>query len=347
MQFRREIQTAELLNPAKGYGRESKQIEYRYDPLTGAQCRINQSRSRRVRQAQGEAVEVAALVEGTQRGCFFCPDSIEGSTSKFPAELCPEGRIRRGECVLFPNLYPFAEHHAVATLTRQHYLEIDEFDTGMLRDNIAASQEYIARVYQRDKGARYHVWMWNYLPPSGASIIHPHVQVIVDRSPMPGLDLVLAKSEEYDRNRGRNYWLELIQVERDSGERFIVEDDTLAIVASFAPRGNREVQFIFKGASHLCDLNEAQTLDFADAIVMVLRCYKAQEGVNSFNLITCAAPLGDRMEHFRMSARIFSRPAFQPLYTNDTGPIERLYGTSVIETLPEDVAREMRDAFSI
>jgi len=346
MQFRKEMQTAELLNPSKGYQRESQQIEYRYDPLTGAQCRINQSRSRRVRQAQGDAVEVAALVEGTRRGCFFCPESIGRSTSKFPPELFSEGRIERGECVLFPNLYPFAEHHAVATLTRQHYLEIDEFAPEMLRDNIIASQEYIDRVYQRDRGARYHVWMWNYLPPSGASIIHPHVQVIVDRASMPGLESVLTKSEEYDRNRGRNYWLELIEVERDSGERFIAENDTLAVVASFAPRGNREVQFVFKEASHLCELDERRALDFANAIVKALRCYKAQ-GVNSFNLIICAAPLGERVGHFRMSARMFSRPAFQPLYTNDTGPIERLYGTSIIEALPEKVAREMRAAFCV
>jgi hypothetical protein len=35
------------------------------------------------------------------------------------------------------------------------------------------------------------------------------------------------------------------------------------------------------------------------------------------------------------------------LYTSDTGPVERLYGTSIIEALPEEVARQMRDAFSI
>ena len=346
MQFRKEIQTAELLNPSTGYQRESQPIEYRYDPLTGAQCRINPSRSRRVRQAHGNAVAVGELVVGTERECSFCPDSIEGSTSKFPEELFSGGRIERGECVLFPNLYPFAEHHAVATLTRQHYLELDEFTPEMLRDNLMASQEYIDQVYRRDKEARYHVWIWNYLPPSGASIIHPHVQVIADRDPMPGLALVLAKSEEYDREHGRSYWLELIEEERGCGERFIAEDDTLAVVASFAPRGNREVQFIFRGASQLCDLDEVQTLDFASTIVKALRGYKAQ-GVNSFNLITCAAPLGERMEHLRLSARMFSRPAFQPLYTNDTGPIERLYGTSIIETLPEEVASEMRAAFCI
>jgi hypothetical protein len=69
-------------------------------------------------------------------------------------------------------------------------------------------------------------------------------------------------------------------------------------------------------------------------------------GVNSFNLITFSAPVGERLEHFRLSARIISRPVFQPLYTNDSGPLERFLGVSVIEALPEDVAEIMRPFFS-
>jgi len=345
MEFRKEIKTLELLDPTQGFKRQAQQVECRYDPLTGLESRVNRSRATRVKQSQIAGEDVRNIIELTKKDCFFCPDGIGRRTSKFTPEFHTEGSIERGECVLFPNLYPFAAYHAVGTISQRHYLELDEFTPQMLRDNIIASQEYVSLVHHRDTAARFPVWIWNYMPPSGASIVHPHVQVLVDHSPMRGLEEILEGSGEYFQEHGRSYWSDLIQVERDIGERYIAEDDTLAVVATFAPRGNREVQYVFNKASNLCELDERQAGAFADAIVKTLRCYKLM-GVDSFNLITYQAPLDERFEHFRMSARIISRPVFQPFYTNDTGPLERFYGISVIESLPEDVAREMKAHFA-
>lgn len=344
MEFRKEIKSMEILSPLVQFESEVQLIEYREDPLTGSQSRINVARAERARQAQGGEVKVKEVIERTRAGCFFCPENIVQGTPKFSPKLFPEGRIKRGECLLFPNLYPFAEYHAVATLSERHFLELDEFTTEMLVDNIIASREYIVLVHQKDEEAKYPVWIWNHLPPSGASIVHPHVQIVVDRAPTPELGRLLGKSEEYFRRHGRNYWRELIEVERETGERYIGENDSLAVIASYAPRGNREVQMIFKGVGNLADLDERQTRDFADAIVKILHCYKGM-GVNSFNLITYSAPLKQRPDHYWLSARIISRPLFQPVYTSDAGFMERFYDVWVIETLPEAVAREMRASF--
>jgi len=67
-------------------------------------------------------------------------------------------------------------------------------------------------------------------------------------------------------------------------------------------------------------------------------------GVNSFNVITYSAPLMEHADYFWMSARIISRPVFQPFYTCDAG-YRRFYDVWVIETLPEEIAREMRMTF--
>jgi len=344
MKFGKEVKSMEILSPLVQFESEVQPIEYREDPLTGSQSRINVARAGRLKQAQPGEVEAREAVERTRGGCFFCPENIAQRTPRFPPKLFPEGRIERGECSLFPNLYPFAEYHAVATLTGRHFLELDQFTMQMLVDNVIASQEYIVSVHQKDGEARYPLWIWNHLPPSGASIIHPHVQIVVDRAPTPELAKILRKSEEYFRRRGRNYWPELIGVEREIGERYIGENDSLAVIASFAPRGNSEVQVIFKGAVNLADLDERQTRDFAAAIVKILRCYKGM-GVNSFNLITYSAPLIERPDYFWLSARIISRPVFQPVYTSDAGFMERFYDVWVIETMPEEIAREMRSSF--
>ncbi len=347
VEFRKEIVTAEFLNPLRGFARDAKSVEYRSDPLTGYRSHVSADRAKRVKQAQGVAVDVADIAARSAKSCCFCPDNIDSDITKFVPGFLPDGsdgRVTVGECVLFPNLHPFTEFHAVATLTERHYLELDEFTPKMIEDNLAAARKYIAAVNRHCADAVYPMWLWNHLPPSGASILHPHAQVSVERAPVPELAVVLRKSKKYLRENGVSFWQELIDIEKKSGERFIGENASVAVLASFAPRGNREVQIISKRVSSLADFDKRHTRDFADVVVRVLRGYKAM-GMNSFNLVTYSAAIGDRLEHFRFSARIMSRPVFQPLYTNDTGSIERFYGISIIEAMPEQVAAEMRKQF--
>jgi UDPglucose--hexose-1-phosphate uridylyltransferase len=346
MEFRKEIVTAEFLNPLRGFERNAKSIEYRSDPLTGYRSHVSADRAKRVKQAQGDAVDVANIAARSAKSCCFCPANIAEYTTKFaPGFLAGNGgRITVGQCTLFPNLHPFTEFHAVATLTERHYLELDEFTHKMIEDNLAAARKYVAAVNRCCTDAVYPVWLWNHLPPSGASILHPHAQVSVERAPVPELGAVLRRSKKYLREKGVNFWQELIDTEKEAGERFIGENASVAVLASFAPRGNREVQIISKRVSSLTDFDKRHTHDFADSVVRVLRGYKAM-GMNSFNLVTYSSAIGDRLEHFRFSARIMSRPVFQPLYTNDTGSIERFYGISIIEAVPEQVAAEIRKQF--
>ena len=348
MEFLKETVEVVLLNPARDFKREVKLIEYRSDPLTGYHSRVSHDRAKRVKQAQKMTVDVSDIVSRSAEGCYFCSENIGRATSKFISEIQVgngDGRITVGQCTLFPNLHPFAEHHAVGTLTGRHYMELDEFTPRMVADNLTAALDYISAVLHIDAKAVYPVWVWNHLPPSGASIIHPHVQVALERSPMPELASLLSKSEGYLCDTGANFWHELIAVEREGGERFIGENASFAVMSTFSPRGNRDVQIISKRVSGIADFDERHISDFADAVVRVLRGYKSM-GVNSFNLVTYSAAAGDYPEHFRFSARMISRPVFQPLYSNDSGPMERFYGLSIIEVMPEQVAAEMRKQFS-
>jgi len=344
MEFARDIRTVELLSPSLQFGRESQRIEYRRDPLTNSHSRLNLGRAGRVRQAQRSEFDVRRAAEETAAGCFFCPENIERETPQFPPSLYRDGRIRRGECTVFPNLFPFAEHHAVGTLTERHYVELDGFTPEMLTDNLIASREYVSLVHRSDGKARFPMWIWNHMPPSGASIIHPHVQIAVDQAPTPEVGRLLERSERYFGKHGSSYWLDLVREEKETGERYIGETDSLFVLAAYAPRGNREVQFIFKEAGNLAGLSEQQMRDFATAVVRVLKCYK-EMGVNSFNLITYSAPVHENPEYYALNARIISRPVFRPLYTNDTGFMERFFDVWVIETLPEELAGVLRERF--
>jgi len=133
----------------------------------------------------------------------------------------------------------------VAVISRAHFLDLDEFSSLMLQDNLTACSNYIFSVHEKDEEAVWPVWLWNYMPPSAGSIIHPHSQVLVEREPLPVQARILQESREYYEQNGRNYWDELAERERELGERFIYGNDSLSVIASFAPRGFNEIQFTF------------------------------------------------------------------------------------------------------
>ena len=118
----------------------------------------------------------------------------------------------------------------------------------------------------------------------------------------------------------------------------------MAVIASYAPQGNREVQIIFREISNLAELTEPEIIDFADCVIRLLYGYK-QMGINSFNLSTFSAPLGERLDHYSLHAKLISRPVLQPFYRNDTGILERLHYEADIEIEPEVVAKELKALF--
>ena len=321
------------------------QIEYRFDPLTNAQVRINPARARRIKQAEARENKLDRPIEASRRTCPFCPQRVEKETPCFPREICEEGRIRVGESLIFPNLNPFGEYHAVGTLSNRHFLKPDEFSTQMIRDNLLAVKRYVLSVYAQNKKARYPVYMWNYMPPSAGSIIHPHVQILVEREPTPHLSKLIEESSRYYAKSGQNYWRNLIEEERKLGERFVAGDDLLSVTTSFAPRGFNEVCFIFNDTGSLAQLDERRMERFSMYLSRALRAYK-ELGVGSFNLATLSGPVDHKENQFYwMSMKLISRPYPRGIYTNDSGPMERMQDVWVIDTLPEELARRMKLIF--
>lgn len=343
----KHVEVARFLSPLRGFAADEHEIECRRDAFTGVECRINVARSKRVKQAEDTEEELVELVKRTRDECFFCPERLETATPKFTGFY--EGRIVVGRSCAFPNLFPFGKYHAVVTFSEDHFLDLHEFAAELIADNLRASIAFIDAVHKYDESAKYPIWNWNHLPPAAASIIHPHVQVLVEERPTPFLRRLLENSRKYFEETGRNYWRTLVEEERAAGERFIGEvgsgGDAVVALASFAPLGNNEVMLIFRGASSLADLNERQIENFAECLVRVLRCYK-ESGVNSFNVTTFSGSVGGGEDaYYSLHARIISRPRFRAFYTSDTGFMERFHYEWVIETMPEDVARRMRKFF--
>ncbi len=342
MFFEKRTREATFLSPLEGFKPSTQSIEFRKDPLTKRWCRINVNRARRVKQAKGgETPE--EIVRDTEK-CYFCPKNLERSTPMLPPGF-PKGRLKRGSAILFPNLFPFGQFHAVVVISESHFLKTEEFTSELIKHGIEVSLEYFKHVVRIEEEAKYHMLNWNYLPPAAASIIHPHFQLLADHKPTPTLEEMLQASERYRTQTGSNFWTDLLRGERGCGERLILETDRVSWLASFAPQGQNEVWIIFKEISSITEMTSRDVEEFSEGLSRVLKGY-AKLGVESFNLTSFSGPAGeDLYEHYRLNFKLISRPQFRPLYTSDSGFMERFQCEPVIETLPEDLTESLRDGF--
>jgi len=340
IRFEREVTEARLLDPTKGFDETVQIIERRKDPLLERWCRINAQRANRPKDLSRDS-SLEELARSTEKGCFFCPSNIDSSTPKFPPSLAPEGRIRVGASTVFPNLFPFARHHAVVTLSETHFVPLERMGEEIVGDGLRASLEYARRIHARDPESKYLSVNWNCLPTAAASLMHPHFQVVADVVPTKYVGATLMASRSYFNRNGLSFWTDLCTAEQTGGERFGHRDGTFSWIASFAPLGNNEVVGIADGAPELLALDESGVGDLARGLSKALKVY-GRLGVQGLNMAVCSGPLGQATEGFSLHVRLISRPKLKQLYTSDAGFMERLHDEVIVETWPEDVARELR-----
>lgn len=307
--------------------------------LTDTWCRVNVNRAKRAKQCRREEA-LGDLIELSTKNCFFCPKNIDKATPKFPPEISKKGRIKLGETTVFPNLFPFAKYHGTATITENHYQDLEDFTKVQIEDTISASIDYFKRIAAL--GAKYFSLSWNHLPPSGASIIHPHVQLIGDEVPTHTTNTYMKASKKYYKENSENYWLRLVKEEERLSERFIGRIGRIAWISSFAPLGNSEISMVFEGGSSLLDLTQKDVSDISEGIRRILKGY-SNTGKTSFNF-TMYSGLRN-MEDFCLNAKIITRPNMQKYYTADTGFMETLHQERIVETLPESLAAELKKLF--
>ncbi len=341
--FEKVYEKTRFHSPLKGFELDEQDIEYRKDPLTGKWSRVNIQRSQRVKQGEGD-FDYTELIKRSRENCFFCPENIEVSTPKFSSDLIPSGRITRGETHVFPNLFPFARHHGVGTITEKHFLRTGEFQQSQIENTILASLDFCRSVYEKDPAAAYVTFNWNHLFPSGASILHPHVQITLDSRPTYMTEKMLRVSKDYREKNNRSYWSDLVSEEKKLGQRFISSSAGITYLASFSPIGNNEVIIIFNDKTAFTELDIGDVASLSKGVINILKGYQ-ELGVESFNLTTYSGPIGSSAFGMNLHMRFVSRPPPRPYYTSDVGFMEGLHFERVVESLPEDVAKIMKKNF--
>ena len=326
-----------FLDPRKDFEKHTEGFQVRRDPLTGKSGHLSHFgaiKPRKLPVGDYERPEIKG-------SCPFCPELRGKSTPKFVGML-PEGRLTRGEATVIPNLYPYDIHSGVIIMTDDHVVPLEKLTAGRVRNALSLGIDFLKRVRSTDPSLPYHLMAWNYMPPSGGGLVHPHQQCFATHHPGNQYLDELTSSKRFSDMHGTNYWQEYVDEEMRLGERYIGTVGGSHWMSSFVPLGVLgDVICVFPDVFAVDDFTSEHINDLTVGL-RKLFAYYMDTGIYSFNASLFFGPADQRHFccHFRIAPRTF-------LNTRDFAPDLNFYQllfdepVSVIvpERLCEDVAR--------
>jgi UDPglucose--hexose-1-phosphate uridylyltransferase len=332
--FKREVMPSCLLarDSSGAFTETNIPIEFRFDPLTGRSCRLVRYSTDRIMRTD------LATLENRSRelSCPFCAPLVAQITPRFPPDLCPGGTIRRGKAVAFPNAGPYDVYGTVVVMSDEHFVPLTRFTLETVHNALLAAHEYIESVRKADPKAKYHFIAWNYMPPSGGSLVHPHLQGNAGYYPTNYQKKLLEASRKYRKKYGTNYWSDLLEQERRTGERYIGKIGDAHWLTSFAPEGRlSDILVLFPGRASILELTEDDLRGFAAGLLKVFG-YLDELNLISFNMSTYS---GFDSGQFWAQARITPRGLllYSPIETSDQFYYQILQDENIC-ILPPEVA---------
>ena len=325
--------------------------ELRKDPVVERWVIIATERARRPMDFAPETVTPRGA-----NGCPFCP----GREDRTPPELYRSGGAENGSWAVrvvpnkFPALHPEGEVHAagegiydridgvgaheVVIESPDHFASLGTLPASHVGEVLVAYRERLLAL-RKDPRLEYVLIFKNHGVAAGASLEHPHSQLIAT----PILPELIAEELEgatrYFRMKERCVWCDVVSQERRDGSRLVLEEDGFVAIAPFAPRFPFETWIL--PTAHRSSFEGVST-DEVDSLSRLLRDLIGRLGrlfddpPYNFALHTAPLKAGDP-EHFHWHLELM------PKLTHLAG-FELGTGFFINPTPPEDAARFLRQA---
>ncbi len=328
--------------------------ELRKDPITGRWVIISTDRARRPTDFTRDTVEPTGA-----RFCPFCPGNedktppevlsyhTEGLThggrwslrtvpNKFPA-LRVEGELDRQGEGLYDRMNGIGAHEVVIE-TPDHMATLSTMDERQVAEMLWAFRDRVLDL-KRDKRLRYVMLFKNHGEAAGATLEHPHSQIIALPVVPKRVQEELDGARKYFEFKERCVYCDILRQDLKDSDRVILETDEFAAVAPFASRFPFETWLIpRRHESHFENIRESEVANLAWVLRNVLRKMDRVLEKPAFNLIVHSAPVQEATsEHYHWHVEII------PKLTRVAG-FEWGTGFYINPTPPEEAARFMREA---
>jgi galactose-1-phosphate uridylyltransferase len=253
--------------------------------------------------------------------------------------------MARGEALLVPNLFPYDDVSAILVMCQAHFLPMDGVPPETFADALKLARDFIL-LAEPSLGERpaYGIVTWNYMPPSGASQVHPHLQVIVTDTPGNALRRELEAEASFALQHGAAFAQALVQAERGA-ERWLGEEGGVAWWVPYCPVGMLgDAQAVFLERASLTECSDGEIDAFARFLTRLLAAY-ARLGFWSFNLSLLPDARAAGTNRHRLTARLLPRFYLNPkLHNSDVAYLQLLLGEKFAMQYPEAHAAALRGA---
>lgn len=334
-----------FLNPLKEFAEDIQTLQIRRDPLLGDTSVFNPELKDKAQIFFGSCDQelIKNLVEETAKNCFFCGDAVAKSTPRFMPDFSSEGRIKVGEALLFPNLFSLGTYHPVIRLCDAHFLKLSQFTPDLIVNGFLAAQQFNTIACEKDAAVAYAAVTANYLFPAGASLVHPHLQMIATTLPYSYQARILEGCRRWQNDYGTSYFDDL-RAEEMNGPRFVGQTGQWQWITPFSPLGNNEVMAIHEDLGDLDELSDQDLFDLSTGIAKILAHYETL-GHLSYNYALYSVRKERNDAGFRALLKIITRQNLYPNYRNDDYFLQKLLQSELIITPPEELAKQLRSRF--
>jgi UDPglucose--hexose-1-phosphate uridylyltransferase len=341
--FEKMSSTFTILNPFNNFAPEAQSVEVRKDPLSGDTSVYNPYLKDKARAFFGpnDPELIQTLVRESAKNCIFCGENVVGKTARYPSDLLSEGRIRKGQAVLFANLFSVGAYHPVIALSSEHFLQLSEFAPQLIADGFKAAQEFLRTVYRKDATALFSTVCANYLLPAGASLVHPHMQMLITPVAYSYHTRMLDAARCYYEKNGSSFYGDLVATEKRTNERYIVQQNSWHWLAAFSPMGSNEIMAIHETEADFGALSDDDLEVLSSGIARVLFLYE-RLGHLSFNFTLFSIRQSEQDGGQRCIFKIISRQNLYPNYRNDDYFLQKMLQSELIFNLPEELAEQLR-----
>lgn len=209
--------------------------------------------------------------------------------NKFPA-------LKSGQCIPESNVGPFKTHSAVGeheiVIYKDHDKGFDEFSKEEILNAIRVYKKRYVELSAMSDCVRYISVFHNHGLEAGASVYHPHSQIISMPILPPDVFRSTSGSFHYYSKHQRRVYDLILEWEMQEGKRIVYENESFVAFCPFVSKYPYEVRIFSKeGDAHFEKISDEQDPFFADAIYNVLQRLRVVLGRPAFNFFIHTAPI--------------------------------------------------------
>lgn len=295
----------------------------------------------------------AVKIDSNTKSCPFCDKNITGKEkdtlvylknngdwslrvfpNKFPAFSCCDNDINKREEGPFEIIDGVGYHEVVAT--RDHNKDMPDLEIPSIAEILDAYQERYMALMNK-KHIKYISIFKNYGHEAGASVGHPHSQIVAMPIIDPDVFRSLNGSENYYMSHRECVHCVMIAWESETKKRVIYENEEFIAVCPFVSRVSFEIRiYPKKHLSYFERINDDQKIKLAEAIKFCLSGLKNNMNNPPYNLFLHTSPCsGQTYDHYHWHVEIFPK-------TNIWAGLELSTGIEVCSVLPEEAAEILK-----